>query len=169
MACVPSVQVSKSSGLNGFPKVPRHIDGAIRKGYRKKRRKRLTLMGDLLKHKQLQTTPISASENGSVNGSLDCPPYPAILPQLPTEHSPSLTVLSALNGQSDNAVETVQDNVSCTGYTNGHGELAATPVTEPAKKKKRRSTVSSVCHFLYIHTHTCTNIHTHFITQFVST
>ena len=143
--------VNGSGGLGSFPKVPHHIDGTVRKGYRKKRRKRLTLMGDLLKNKQLQTTPTSACQNGSVNGSLHCSPYPTVIPQLTPEHSPSLTVLSTLNGQSDNAAELVQDNVPCTGYTNGHGELVVTPATEPVKKKKRRSTVSTDCLSLCTH------------------
>lgn len=144
VACVPGVQVSDSA-LNSFPKLPRHIDGAVKKSSRKKRRKKLTLMGDLLKHKQLQAAPTSASENENVNGSLDCSSDPAVAPCSFPECSPSPAIRSALNGHLNDAAELVDDMVPFTAYANGHGEcsqLTVALVPGPEKKRKRRSTVS---------------------------
>ena len=144
VACVPGVQVSDSA-LNSFPNMPCHIDGAVKKSSRKKRRKKLTLMGDLLRHKQLQTAPTSASENGNVNGSLDCSSDPAVSHCSFPECPQSPAIRSALNGHLNDAAELVDGMVPFTAYANGHGEclqLTAAVVPEPEKKRKRRSTVS---------------------------
>ena len=145
-ACVPGVQVSDSA-VKSFPRTPHHIDGAVRKSSKKKRKRRLTLMGDLLKQKKLQMTPTSASENGHVNGSLDCSSDPIASPRLTPECSPLLDMplTPTLNGHLDIAGELADDTVSFAACTNGHGEcsqLVAAFVPESAKKRKRRSTVS---------------------------
>lgn len=150
VACVPGVQVS-GLDLNSFPRVPHHIDGVVQK--RKKKRRKPTLMGDLLKHKQLQTIPTSTSENGTVNGSLDSSYDPTTLPLLSPECSPSLTtpLQSALNGHVDDVGELTLDTSPSLAST-GNGECSPSPSTASlvhvsAKKRKRRSTVS-VCTYV---------------------
>lgn len=144
VACVPGVQVS-GSGLNSFPRVPHHIDGVVQK--RKKKRRKPTLMGDLLKHKQLQTIPTSASENGTVNGSLDSSYDPTTLPLLSPECSPSLAtpLQSSLNGHVDDVAGLTVDTRPSIAYATGNEECSpstASLVHVSTKKRKRRSTVS---------------------------
>lgn len=143
VACVPGVQVS-GSDLHSFPRVPHHVDGVVQK--RKKKRRKPTLMGDLLKHKQLQTIPTSTSENGTENGSLDSSYDPTTLPLLSPECSPSLTIplQSALNGHVDNVRGLTLDtspSLACATDNEKCSPSTASLVHVSAKKRKRRSTV----------------------------